>query len=86
MCARPLRLHQRQLPVRAHLRPPLALVAVFGAEQRGAGRAEQVMPRRRPHLAARPELAQHAEAHQHTEPVLGRNDAIERERAQLVGG
>jgi hypothetical protein len=44
------------------------------------------MPRRRPHLAARPELAQHAEAHQHTEPVLGRNDAVERERAQLVGG
>jgi hypothetical protein len=77
---------QRELPVGADLRHPSAVVAVLGAQQRGADRAEEVMPGRRPDLAARPEPAQHPEAHQHAEPVPGSDDAVKPESAQLVGG
>jgi len=60
---------QGELPVGAHRGQPLALVAVFGAEQRGADRAEQVVPRRGASLAVRPEPAQHPDLHEHCQPV-----------------
>jgi hypothetical protein len=54
---KPLGAFQRELPVRADLRRPLLLVPVFGAEQRGADWAEQVVPRRGPGLRVRAEPA-----------------------------
>jgi len=51
------------LPVGAHLRRPLALIPVLDPEQRGADRAEHVMPGRGPGRGVRPKPAQQAKAH-----------------------
>jgi len=65
----PLGLFQGKLPVGADRGQPTSLVAVFGAEQGGADRAEQVVPGSGAGLAVRPEPAQHSDLHEHGQPV-----------------
>lgn len=65
----PLGARQGDLPVGSHRGQPLRLVGVLGAQQGGADRAEQVMPRRRPRLAVRAEPAQHSQLCEYGEAV-----------------
>jgi len=81
----PLGAFQRQLPVEADVRRPLLLIPVLDAEHGLADRAEHVVPRRGPGLAARPESAQQAQPHQYRQPVPRGDGAAERQRGQLAG-
>jgi len=62
------------------------LVPVLDAEQRGADRAEHVVPRRRARGRVRPEPAQQPDPHQHGQPVPRGGDVAEPERGELGGG
>jgi len=81
-----LRALQRGLPSGAHLRYPFPVIAVLSAQEHGAERAEQVVPRRRPGRLVRPEAVQRAEPCERIKPVARGDDVVERERSELVGG